>query len=166
MGFQGRQLPTKGLEGDPVLVSLCRRCMASDPGQRPTFPEILQVSREGRLAEPACEPWWVCCQGPDLGQSPLPAGAALGRCWFQYVCAELAQARNRALVLPSLHHLCAVRNWRYTIRPVPTIAARAASYWTRRGPRLSQKTAPWFSRRCTWQLQRGHNAGARVELRS
>lgn len=44
MGFQGRQLPTEDLEGDPVLVILCRRCMASDPGQRPTFPEILQVS--------------------------------------------------------------------------------------------------------------------------
>ncbi|KAL4422764.1 hypothetical protein ABPG75_008961 [Micractinium tetrahymenae] len=42
VGFQGKQLPTEGLEGDPFLVALCRRCMASDPRRRPTFPEILQ----------------------------------------------------------------------------------------------------------------------------
>ncbi|KAL4448911.1 hypothetical protein ABPG77_007628 [Micractinium sp. CCAP 211/92] len=52
VGFQGRQLPTKGLEGDPVLVSLCRRCMASDPGQRPTFPEILQELEVHHTARP------------------------------------------------------------------------------------------------------------------
>lgn len=41
VGFQGRSLPIPE-EGDPFLISLCTKCMAVNPVDRPSFPEILE----------------------------------------------------------------------------------------------------------------------------
>lgn len=77
VGFQGGQLPTADLQGDPCLVSLCRRCMAAEPGLRPTFRDILQV-RAALPLPPTAEsqtaptlaagpPAWAACGAPVAG---------------------------------------------------------------------------------------------------
>lgn len=41
VGFQGRNLLVPE-EGDPFLIALCAKCMALNPSERPSFPEILE----------------------------------------------------------------------------------------------------------------------------
>ncbi len=73
VGFQNKSLPPP-TEGDPFLISLCLRCLATNPRSRPLFPQIVQVR-------------------PPLGGSGL---LRLLGCWVDLHSAHWAPSRCHA----------------------------------------------------------------------